>query len=56
VREVLSLHACDQASSPRAIDLKEITVSHIGHLVDGDDFYMYGQKEGYPPKLHNYDE
>jgi hypothetical protein len=51
VREVLSLHACDQASSPCAVDLKERTVSHSAHLVDGDDFYMYGRKEGYPPRI-----
>jgi hypothetical protein len=51
VREVLPLHACDQASSPCAIVLKERTVSHSGHLADGDDFYMYGRKDGYPPRI-----
>jgi hypothetical protein len=51
VREVLSIHACDQARSPCAVDLKKRTVSHSGHLVDGDNFYMYGRKEGYSPRI-----
>jgi hypothetical protein len=56
VREVLSIHACDQDRPPCAVDLKERTVSHSGHLVDEDDFCMYGRKESYPPELLSYDE
>jgi hypothetical protein len=27
------------------------TVNHAGRLIDGEDFYMYGRKHGYTPRI-----
>lgn len=51
VREVLCIHACDKSSRACTIDPASKKVCHGGRLIDGDEFYMYGRKDGYPPRI-----
>lgn len=51
VREVLFLHACGKSRGVCTVDAKSKTVTHAGSLINGEDFYMYGRKEGYPPRI-----
>jgi hypothetical protein len=51
VREVLCLHACDKTTGVCTVDTKLRTINHAGRLIDGEDFYMYGRKHGYPPRI-----
>jgi hypothetical protein len=51
VREVLCLHACDKGKGTCLFDAETRAVSHAGRLIDGDEFYMYGRKQGYPPRI-----
>jgi ferredoxin len=51
VREVLCLHACDKCEDTCPFDAETRAFTHSGHLADGEEFYMYGRKQGYPPRI-----
>jgi hypothetical protein len=46
VREVLCLHAYDKGKGTCLFDAETGAVSHARRLIDGDEFYMYGRKQG----------
>jgi hypothetical protein len=50
VREVLCLHACDKGKGTCLFDAERRAVSHAGRLIDGDEFYMDGRKQGCLPR------
>jgi hypothetical protein len=51
VREVLCLRACDKGKGTCLFDAEKRAVSHVGRLIDGDELYMYGRLQGYPPRI-----